>query len=267
MADQRSLEMLAFNFASRTFAYRRPAQSLSRSVFAFSSFMREYLDPVVKADQGAQYVSDIGVAAKVRAVFQCNHRAGLKVTIGMCHFAVRPVQILSRTISSEGVSSQTHKFQNFLSELRLPKSEKAVEPYLGYVNYYKNYIPRMSKKINPFYKLLKAEVPINIPSELIKNLDSANKALNDACQLPLKQPIPGEHIVLMTTASFTSDGYVFVIEDTPDQKVQSKGETFAPVAFGSKKFSPTQPKMSIYSKHSWQSTWHFLSARKFCRRH
>ena len=51
MAEQRSEEMLAFNFASRTFAYKRLAQDLSRSVSAFSSFMREYLDPVVKVDQ------------------------------------------------------------------------------------------------------------------------------------------------------------------------------------------------------------------------
>ena len=61
MADQRSVEMLAFNFASRTFAYKSFAQGLSRSVSAFSSFMREYLDPVVKADQCAQYVDDIEV--------------------------------------------------------------------------------------------------------------------------------------------------------------------------------------------------------------
>ena len=40
MADQRSVEMLAFNFASRTFAYKRLAQGLSRSASAFSSFMR-----------------------------------------------------------------------------------------------------------------------------------------------------------------------------------------------------------------------------------
>ena len=44
MADQRSIEMLPFNFASRTFAYRRLAQGLSRSLSAFSSFMREYLE-------------------------------------------------------------------------------------------------------------------------------------------------------------------------------------------------------------------------------
>ena len=63
MADQRSIEMLAFNFASRTFAYRRLAQGLSRALSAFSSFMREYLDKVIKADQCAQYVDDIGIAA------------------------------------------------------------------------------------------------------------------------------------------------------------------------------------------------------------
>ena len=38
MADQRSIEMLAFNFASRTFAHRRLAQGLSRALSAFSSF-------------------------------------------------------------------------------------------------------------------------------------------------------------------------------------------------------------------------------------
>ena len=54
MADQRSVEMLAFNFASRTFAYNRLSQCLSRSVSAFSCFMRENLQPFVKADQCAQ---------------------------------------------------------------------------------------------------------------------------------------------------------------------------------------------------------------------
>ena len=53
---------IAFSFASRTFAYKR--QGLSRSVSAFSSFVREYSDPVVKADQFAQYIDDIGTAAK-----------------------------------------------------------------------------------------------------------------------------------------------------------------------------------------------------------
>ena len=97
MADQLSVEMLAFNFARRTSAYKKLAQGFSRSVSAFSSFMREYLDPVVKADQCAQYVDDIGIAAKnatdltrnIRAVFKCIRQAGLKLTTAKCHFGVR----------------------------------------------------------------------------------------------------------------------------------------------------------------------------------
>ena len=111
MADQRSVEMLALNFASRTFAYRRLARGLSRSVSAFSSFIREYLDPVVKTDQCAHYVDDIGVAANnakdltrnIRTVFKCICNAGLKLKMEKCHFGVRQVEFLGRNISSEGV--------------------------------------------------------------------------------------------------------------------------------------------------------------------
>ena len=89
MANQQSVELLAFNFACRTFAYRRLAKGLSRSLSAFSSFIREYLDPVIKAYQCAQYVDDIGIATNtpeqliknLRAVFQCLRKAGLKLNM------------------------------------------------------------------------------------------------------------------------------------------------------------------------------------------
>ena len=109
MADQRSVEVLAFNFASRTFAYKRLAQGPSRSVSAFSSFMREYLDPVTKPDQCAQNVDDIRIAANIatdltrhiRAVLKCIRQAGLKLTIEKCHFGVRQFEFLGRTVLPE----------------------------------------------------------------------------------------------------------------------------------------------------------------------
>ena len=106
----------------------------------------------------------------------------------------------------------------------------------------------MAEKRCPFYKLLKADVPINITSELKETFDSVNKGLSDACELALKQTIPGKQLVLMTDASFRSAGYALLTEDNPDQKIQSKKETYAHVAFGSKVFSPAQLKMSIYSR-------------------
>ena len=106
----------------------------------------------------------------------------------------------------------------------------------------------MVEKLNPFYKLLKAEAPINITWELKETIDSVNKALSDAWEIELNQPIPGNQLVLMTNASFRSAGYALMIEDNPDQKIQSKMKTYAPVAFVSKIFSPAQLKMSFYSK-------------------
>ena len=166
--------------------------------------MRGYLDPVVKADQCAQYVDDIGNAANnatdltrnIRAVFKCIRQAGLKLKIEKCHFGVRQVEFLGRTISPEGISPQARKIQKFLDKLTFPKSKKALQRYLGFVNYYKNYIPRMVEKLNPFYKLLKTELAINITSELKEIFDSVNKALSDACELALKQPIPGKQLVI-----------------------------------------------------------------------
>ena len=142
MADQKSIELLAFNIASRTFAYRRLAQGLSRSLWAFSSFMREHLDPVIKADQCAQYVDDIGIAAntpkqlikKLRAVFQCLRKAGPKLSMAKCHFGVQEVDFLGRTITTKGVAPQKQKITNFLKKLKFPRSKKALQRYIGFLN-------------------------------------------------------------------------------------------------------------------------------------
>ena len=91
---------------------------------------------------------------------------------------------------------------------------------------------------------------INITSELKETFDSVNKALNDACPLALKQPISRKQLVLMTDAIFGSAGYAIMIEDNPDQKIQSKRKTYALVAFGSKILSPAQLKMSMYSQEN-----------------
>ena len=102
IADYQSIQMLAFDFASRTFAYRRLAKGLNRSRSAFWSFLREYLDKAIKADQSAQYVDDIGIAANdtkqlctnIRTAFECIRNARLKLSMSKCHFRVKQVDFL-----------------------------------------------------------------------------------------------------------------------------------------------------------------------------
>ena len=163
MADQQSIELLAFNFASRTFAYQRLAQGLSRSLPAFSSFKSEYLDPVIKADQWAQYVDDIGIGANtpeqliknLRAVFQSLRKAGPKLSMAKCHYRVEEVDFLGRTITTKGVAPQKQKIAKFLEKVKFPRSKKALQGYIGFLNYYQNYKPRLAEPLTPFFQLLK----------------------------------------------------------------------------------------------------------------
>ena len=138
-ADQQSIELLAFNFASRTFAYRRLApQGLSHSISEFSSLTRDYLDPVIKADQCAPYVDDIGIAANtpqqlvenLRAVFQCLRKAGLKLSMAKSHFGVQEVDFLGRTLTTKGVAPQKQMITKFLERVKFPRSKEALQRYI-----------------------------------------------------------------------------------------------------------------------------------------
>ena len=259
MADQQSTELLAFNLPSRTFAYRKLAQGVSRSLSAFSSFIREYLDPVIKADQCAQYVDDIGIAANTpeqliknqRAIFQCLRKAGLKLSMAKCHFGVQEVDFLGRTITTKGAAPQKQKIAKFLEKVKFPRSKKALQRYIGFPNYYRNYIPRLAERLTPFFQLLKttdAKTKIHITPDTMKEFREINEALDRCCQLALRQPLPGKQLVLMTDASFQAARYAVLIEDDPNQKYTSTRKTYAPIAYGSKTYTPSQIKMSIYAK-------------------
>ena len=134
----------ASSFSGRTFAYKRFAEGLTMFVFVFSRFMRDYLDPVVKADQCAQYMVVIGIAANnatdptrnFRAVFKNLGKTGLKLTKEKYHFLVRQNDFLGRTLSPDGNWPQARQIQNFLDKLSFPNSRKALKRYLGCVNNY-----------------------------------------------------------------------------------------------------------------------------------
>ena len=71
---------------------------------AFTSVVREYLDPLVKADRCAQYVDDIGIAAhtpdelinNLELVFQQLNKAGLKLSMSKCEFGQKQIEYLGK---------------------------------------------------------------------------------------------------------------------------------------------------------------------------
>ena len=122
-----------------------------------------------------------------------------------------------------------------------------MQRYLGFPNYYRIYIPRLSEKLVPFFQLLKKDGKVPVTQELVEQFE-INRDLDICSQLALKQPLPNKQLVLMTDASFTAAGYVILTEDDPNQKYTSVKNSYAPIGYGSKTFTPSQLKMSMYAK-------------------
>ena len=106
----------------------------------------------------------------------------------------------------------------------------------------------MAWKLKFLKKLPKPETLINVTSELKETFDSVNKALYLAREPAINQTLSGKELTLMTKWCFRSTGYSLMIENNTDHEIQLKRKTFYPVAFGSKRISPAQLKMSICSK-------------------
>ena len=111
-----------------------------------------------------------------------------------------------------------------------------------------HYIPRLSEKLVPFFQLLKKNEKVLVTPEIIEQFNEINRDLDRCSQLALRQPLPNRQLVLMTDASFTAAGYAILTEDDPNQKFTSVKKSYAPIAYGSKTFIPSQLKMSIYAK-------------------
>ena len=160
--------------------------------------MREYLNPIVKADRCAQYVRDIEIGVNnatdltrnIRVVIEwCNRKAGLKVTMENAISGPEKSNCsIGPTLRKESHLKLT--MSNFSFTIRASQNRKLIcsVTWVSFLNDQRLYMPRMAGKFNLFCKLLKAEASINITLELKETFDSVNKALSDNCELVVKQP-------------------------------------------------------------------------------
>ena len=239
MADEQSIQLLAFNFG--TFAFLRLAQGLNRSLSAFNSNVREYLDPLVKTDKCAQYVDDIGIAAStveklvdnIEAVFTKVRQAGLKLSMSKCAFGHPEIEFLGRSIITKGIGPIEKKIDDFLKNIKLPTSVKSLQRYIGFVQFYRQYIPRLAEELVPLYKLLQKDVKFQLTQVYKDAIFDINENLANAAKMSLRLlPLPDKQLVIMCDASEHAVGYVLLIEDYTETS-DGPTKSYAPVAFGS----------------------------------
>ena len=163
MADDLSVQLWAFNFASRTFAYNCLAQGLNKSVTGFSSFVKHYLDPCLAANVCTQIMEDIAAGVKnfdemipaLRKIFDCLRESGLKYSAHKCDFGTTKIDHFGSTITPKEISPESAKVEKCLGQIRMPNTVKQMERLIGFVQFFRNFIPNLGQKLLPFYKLLR----------------------------------------------------------------------------------------------------------------
>ena len=109
MADDVSVQLLAFKIDSRIYAYKCFAQGLKMSVTGFSFFIRHYLDPCLASGNCTQFMDDFGntvtnfeqLVPSIREIFICIRQSGLKLSPEKCEIATDTMKFLGNNISAE----------------------------------------------------------------------------------------------------------------------------------------------------------------------
>ena len=209
MADPLSVQLLAFNFASRTYTYKVLAQGLNKSVTGFSAFVRNYLDQCLAAKICTQFMDDIGSGAEnfeemkenVTKIFASIRSSGLKLSPEKCQFGMSQISFLGNTITSEGITPETKKVEKFLDKVKIPQTVKQVKRLIGFTQFFRNFIPKLNKKLLPFYKLLRKDVDFKVQDDHIDNFKQIKTDLLKATTTTLRVAKPNQQYVILCDAS------------------------------------------------------------------
>ena len=141
----------------------------------FTTVIRVQFDPVVEADRCAQYVDDIRVAAytaselieNLERAYKQTHKAGLNLCIENCLFGIHSTEFLRKTLPTSCIAPIEERITESREKLKLPSGFKTLQCFLGFVNFYKQYIPSFADKSVPLlHLLLRKDVPFKVSQQL-----------------------------------------------------------------------------------------------------
>ena len=168
-----------------------------------------------------------------------------------CHFGLQEVHSLGRTIKTEEVAPQKQKDLQIFRKIQISTIQESFSTIYWIFKLLSKLFLRLAERLTPFFQQLKTtetKAKILIIPDIMKQSGEINAALDRCCQLALRQPQPGKQLVLMTDASLQAAGYAMLIEDNPNRKNTSTRKTYGPLGYGSKTYTPSQIKMSNYTK-------------------
>jgi hypothetical protein len=213
-----------------------------------------YLDDIIIASHSLEEHHE-----HLRQIFTILQENGLQISPAKCVF-VATVEFLGHRVDQDGVR-QLQRYVQAISDFTPPPPQdvKQLQQFLGMVNFYRRFLPGITRTLQPLTDALKgAPKTLEWPPAPATAFGAAKAAL--AAAVPLAHPAPNAVLSLATDASDTHVGGVLQ---------QLNGGRWQPLASYSKKLSGAGTRYSTFDREllaAFNTVRHFrflLEGRRF----
>jgi hypothetical protein len=224
-----------FEYLFMPFGLTNAAQSFQRlmdKLFRHLPFVFTYLDDHLIASRTLEEH-----LLHLQQFFQVLQENGLTINPAKCVFAVPSLKFLGHMVDEAGITPLP-KHVAAVQDCPPPTDIKQLQRFLGLINFYRRFLPAVARTLQPLTDLLKGSPKVLLWSPAADAAFAAAKAALVAA-VPLCHPAPNATLSLSVDASDSHVGGVLQ---------QKCGRGWQPLAFYSKKLSPTEVKYSTFDR-------------------
>lgn len=249
-----------FEFPYMTFGLRNAAQTFQRFVDEITRglhFVYCYLDDFLIFSRDEDEHKN-----HLRVIFSRLRDYGMVINVSKCVFGAPQVIFLGYLISESGTKPLDTKVEA-IRDFPPPKDVRQLRRFLGMANFYRRFLPHAAQIQAPLNSLLtgavKGSTPINLTGDALQAFMDTKESLSNAALLA--HPDCRAKLALVTDASDVALGAVL--------QQQYQDNVWQPLAFFSRKLSPSQTKYSPYDREllaiyeAIKYFRHMLEARHF----
>ena len=225
--DWRRMPFVMCN-ASATFQ-QAIARALQRIVNREGIMVIAFIDDIVIATETVEdHMERLG------EVLQCLREAGFKKRVSKCDFMKSEIKYPVRIVSADGIKP-VPKAVSKLRDWDFPCTKTELQSFLGFANYYRDFIPWHAKLVASLHAITCTGTPFLWEEEQQQAFNGIKLALIEATAIA--QPDSEGEFVLDTDASGVAISSILHQWHGP-----SDNRKLRPIVFGSEKLTPTKAK-------------------------
>ena len=242
----------AFLTPAGLFQFRMMPFGLVNAPATFTRMMRRVLQGLTKTDN---FIDDILIHTQtweehvsvVRALLERLRAVGLTAKPSKCEVGCQSLQFLGHVVGKGMLQPQCNKITR-IRDAKPPGTKKELRSFLGFVGYYRRFIPNFAALASPLTDLTKAKLPNRI--EWGDSQEESFKALKAHLgSSPILQlPNCDKPFYLRTDASNAGIGAVLLQENA------ETGDKF-PVSYASRKLLPREKSYATVEKEALAIVW------------